>query len=74
MCVTTRWDEIWGRMKKDIQDQRLHRNSTNNLYLVSIIAELDTVGPTYVDLERRDCPQNDWLKDNRGKGRDIQKP
>jgi hypothetical protein len=59
-------------MKKDIQDQRLHRNSTNNLYLEHIIAELDTVGPTYVDLERQDCPQKDWLKDNGGKGGSIE--
>ena len=54
-------------MKDDIQDQKLRLNCTNNLYLGSIIAELDTVGPTYVDLESQDFPQKDWLKDNAGK-------
>ena len=49
-------------MKDDIQDQRLHLNCTNNLYLGSIIAELDTVRPTYVNLESQDFPQKDWLK------------
>jgi len=43
------WD-LEGGMKKDIRDQRLHCNSTNNLYVENIIAELDTVGPTYFDL------------------------
>ena len=53
-------------MQDDMLDQILHRNCTNDLYLENIIAELDTVGPTYVDLECQDCPQEDWLKDNGG--------
>ena len=53
-------------MQDDMQDQRLHCNCTDNLYLENIIAELDTVGPTHVDLESQDCPQEDWLKDNGG--------
>ena len=59
-------------MQDDMQDQRLHHNCTNNLYLENIIAELDTVGPTYVDLESQDCPQEDWLKYIGGKCRNIE--
>ena len=60
-------------MRRETQDQWSHHTFTNILYLENVKAELDTIGPLYIDLKRPDCPQEGWPKDNEGTGRGTPK-